>query len=245
MKWMKIIGLTLALISTSAWSQGSDQMDWKITPYLWLVSIDGDIGIGPIDQNIELSFGDILQELDIGGQVYAEVGKDKHAFHIDYTYMRIKPDPTELASPPFPPDSELSTKMTVNLFEPAYNFRWKGPGGPALVVGARLIDMDLRLSPENLASVNVGPSWWDYFLGIKTQNIISTKWGFDFYGTIGTGGSDLPWTLQATFARRYSNDNRLMLGFRVWGVDYSEIENTLNTELDLTFYGFTVGYEFN
>jgi hypothetical protein len=245
MKWMKIIGLTLALISTSVWSQDSDQMDWKITPYLWLVSIDGDIGIGPIDQNIELSFGDILKELDIAGEVYAEVGKDKHAFHIDYTYMRIKPDPTELASPPFPPDSELSTKMTVNMFEPAYNFRWKGPGGPALVVGARMIDMDLRLSPENLASVNVGPSWWDYFLGIKTQNIISPKWGFDFYGTIGTGGSDLPWTLQATFARRYSNDNRLMLGFRVWGVDYSEVENTISTELDLTFYGFTVGYEFN
>ena len=245
MKWMKIVGLTLALISTSAWSQDSDQMDWKITPYLWLVNLDGSLSVGDIEQDIDLSFGDILEDLEIAGEVYAEVGKGQHAFHIDYTYMRLKPDPTELESPPFPTNAELSTKMTINLFEPAYNFRWKGPGGPALVVGARLTDMDMRLSPENLGAVNVGPSWWDYFLGIKTQNIISNKWGFDFYGTIGTGGSDLPWTLQATFARRYSNDNRLMLGFRVWGVDYSEVVNTRSTELDLTMYGFTVGYEFN
>ena len=245
MKWMKIIGLTLALISTSAWSQDSDQMDWEITPYLWLVNLDGSLSVGDIEQDIDMSFGDILEDLEIAGEVYAEVGKGQHAFHIDYTYMRLRPDPTELESPPFPPNAELSTKMTINLFEPAYNFRWKGPGGPALVVGARLTDMDIRLSPENLEAVNVGPSWWDYFLGIKTQNIISNKWGFDFYGTIGTGGSDLPWTLQATFARRYSNDNRLMLGFRVWGIDYSETKNMVSNEIDLTMYGFTIGYEFN
>jgi hypothetical protein len=245
MKWMKIIGLTLALISTSAWSQGADEMDWKITPYLWMVNFDGDLSIGPIEQGIEKSFSDLLNDLDFAGEIYAEVGKGKHAFHIDYTYLRVKPDPTELESPPFPPNAELSTKLTTNLFESAYNFRWKGPGGPALIVGARLTDLDMRFSPTNLEAVNAGPSWWDYFLGIKTQNIISPKWGFDFYGTIGTGGSDLPWTLQATFARRYSNDNRLMLGFRVWGIDYSETKNMINTELDLTIYGISVGYEFN
>jgi hypothetical protein len=114
-----------------------------------------------------------------------------------------------------------------------------------LILGARLIDMDIRMNPARLEAVNWGPSWWDYFVGIKTQNIISNKWGFDFYGTIGTGGSDLPWTLQATFARRYSNDNRLMLGFRAWGLDYSETKNLITKGLDLTVYGFTVGYEFN
>ena len=245
MKLTRIIGLALLLISTSAWSQDSDQFDWKITPYLWLVSMDGDLSIGPIDQEIDASFGDIVSDLDFAGEIYAELGKDKHAFHVDYTYLRLKPDPTELPSPPFLPDSELSSKLTNNIFEAAYNYRWKGPDGPALVLGARLIDMEMRMSPARLPAVTAGPSWWDYLVGIKTHNTISPKWDFDFYGTIGTGGSDLPWTAQAVFGRRYSNDNRLMLGFRAWGLDYSNVNNSRPAALDLNIYGFMVGYEFN
>ncbi len=62
-----------------------------------------------------------------------------------------------------------------------------------------------RIAPYLPAST-AGPGWWDYFVGIKTHNSISAKWDFDFYGTHGTGGSDLPWTLQAMFGRRYAND---------------------------------------
>jgi len=245
MKWTRVIGLALILISNSAWSQDADQLDWKITPYLWAINMDGGLSIGPIDQDIDVSFSDIVSNFDLGAAIYAELGKGKHAFHIDYTYLRLKPDPTELQSPPFPPNAELSTKMTINLFEPAYNYRWNGPDGPALVLGARLTDMDIRMSPANLPAVNAGPSWWDYFVGIKTHNAISPKWDFDFYGTVGAGGSDLPWTLQAVFARRYSNDNRLALGFRLWGVDYSDGKGLQRNAIDLTYYGLMVGYEFN
>jgi hypothetical protein len=56
--------------------------------------------------------------------VYAELGKGNHAVHIDYTYLRLKPDPTPLPNPPFPMASTLATKMTVNIFEPAYKFRF-------------------------------------------------------------------------------------------------------------------------
>lgn len=245
MNYVRSICLALIFLSTSAWSQSTEDVDWKITPYLWLVNLDGTLNVGPIEQDIDASFGDIVSNLDFAGEIYAEVGKGHHAFHIDYTYMRLKPDPTPLETPPFPPNAELATKMTINLFEAAYQYRWKGPQGPALVLGARLTDMDIKLTPTNLPSVNAGPSWWDYFAGIKTYNIISPKWDFSFYGTVGTGGSDLPWTTEFTFGRRYSNDNRLILGARVWGIDYDGTDRNIRTELDLTYYGLMVGYEFN
>jgi hypothetical protein len=137
--------------------------------------------------------------------------------------------------------------MTINIFEPAYNYRWNGPDGPALVLGARLMDIKMRMNIADLPAVTVGPDWWDYFVGIKTHNTISTNWDFDFYGTIGTGGSDLPWTLQAMFGRRFSNDNRLGLGLRSWGLDYSSNNGIMGdyTALDATFYGLMLGYEWN
>ena len=245
MKCTRIIGVVLILMTTLSQAQEADQWDWKITPYLWGINLTGDVSIGPIGQDIDVSFSDILSNMEIGGSVFTEFGKGKHAVHFDYTYLRLRPAPTELPTPPFPPRAELATKMTVNIFEPAYNYRWNGPDGPALVIGARLTDMTMRMSPTNLPAVSSGPDWWDYFVGIKTNNAISANWDFGFYGTVGAGGSDLPWTLQAMFARRYANDNRLNLGFRLWGVDYSQGKGLQRTALDLTYYGFMLGYEFN
>lgn len=241
----RIIGLVLLLASTPALAQDIDQWDWKITPYLWGINMTGDLSIGSVEQEIDVSFSDILSNMELAGQVYAELGRGKHAFHIDYTYLRLRPEPTALDSPPFPPDAELSTKMTTRIFESAYNYRWNGPDGPAFVIGARMTDMSTRLSLANLPAVTSGPNWWDYFIGIKTHNAISANWDFDFYGTVGTGESDLPWTLQAMFGRRYANDNRLQLGFHLWGVDYSQGKDLQRTVLDLKYYGLVVGYEFN
>ena len=245
MKWMQTIGFFLLITSTSAWSQDSSQWDWKIAPYLWGINLEGDLYRGPVHQEIDVSFSDILDNMDIAGQIYIELGKGKHSVHFDYTYLRLKPEPTPLPNPPFIAGGELATKLTVNLFEPAYNYRWKGPDGPALVFGARLTDMQVRMKPGNLPAIESGPDWWDYFVGIKTHNAISEQWDFDFYGTVGTGGSDLPWTLNATFGRRYSNENRLLLGFRLWGVDYSDGKDLEYGALDLKYYGFIIGYEFN
>jgi len=247
MKSLQLVGVILTLISTPTWAQESDNWDWKIAPYLWAVNLDGEIAIGEITQDIDVSFSDILSDFELGGAVYAEVGKGNNAFHIDYTYIRTRPDPTPLPTPPFQEGAELASKMTINIFEAAYNYRWNGADGPALVLGTRLLDIKMRMNVGNLTTITSGPDWWDYFVGVKTHNAISEKWDFDFYGTIGTGGSDLPWTLQGMFGRRYSNGNRLGLGVRVWGIDYSEGEGLRGefTALDATFFGLMIGYEFN
>ena len=262
MKLVQIIFVVLLLASNPVWAQDSDSWDWRIAPYLWTVSVDGKLSIGPLNQDVDVSFSDILSDLDFGGSIFGEFGKGNHAVHFDYTYLRLKPDPTELP-PLFPQGSTLSTKMTINIFEPAYNYRFGGAGSTALVVGARYLDIEMRMTPDialpelpvtppveppfQTGPLTVGPSWWDYFVGVKTNNRISANWDFAFYGTIGGGDSDLPWTLQGMFGRRFANDNRLGLGVRVWGIDYSEYEGVMDryTRIDATFYGFMIGYEFN
>ena len=49
------------------------------------------------------------------------------------------------------------------------------------------------------------------------------------------------------FGRKFSNGNRLGIGVRIWGIDYSEGEGIGNqfTALDATFSGLMIGYEFN
>jgi hypothetical protein len=251
----------LALLPCQALAQESDTWDWKITPYLWTVGIDGTATIGEVEQDMDIGFSDILSDFEIGGSLFAEVGKGNHSAHFDYTYIRLRPDPNTLPTPPFPADSTLATKLTISIFEPAYNYRFGGvDGNYALVLGARYLDIKMRMTPDIVVPepfpelpiegpdpLEAGPSWWDYFVGIKTHHQISTNWDFDFYGTIGGGDSDSPWTLQAMFGRRFSNDNRLGLGLRVWGLDYSNREGPMGqyAAIDATFYGLMIGYEFN
>jgi hypothetical protein len=42
--------------------------DWKVTAYLWAMALDGEVGIGPITADIDLSFSDLLDALNYGGE---------------------------------------------------------------------------------------------------------------------------------------------------------------------------------
>ena len=249
----------LCVLPGVASAQMSDDLDWKISPYLWTVGMDGSATLIGYEQDLDVSFSDILDDFEVGGSIFAEVGKGHHALSVDYTYLRLKPDPTALPTPPAPPDSTMATKMTINIFEAAYNYRFDGLNSTALVAGARYMDIALRLTPDINGPelpieppfpqdpLEFGPDWWDGFVGIKTYRQLGQAWSFEFYGTVGYGGSDWPWTLQAMFARSFSNDNRLALGARVWGIDYSD-NNGLQGEyaaIDATFFGLMIGYEFN
>jgi hypothetical protein len=126
MQYFKSLVCLAVFAASPAFAQDSDELDWKITPYLWGVNVDGTIGVGPINQDIDAGFSDIVSDVDVGGSIYAELGKGSHAIHADYTYLRLKPDATQFQSSPFPPGSELKTKMTINMFETGYNYRMDG-----------------------------------------------------------------------------------------------------------------------
>jgi hypothetical protein len=260
---LRATALALGLVSTGLYAQASDSWDWKIAPYLWGVNIEGALSVGELSQDLDVSFSDILSDMEVGGSIYAELGKGRHAFHFDYTYLRLKPEPTPLPAPPYPGDSTLSSKMTTRIFETAYHYRFGDAENLALVLGARYLDIEMRLTPNvgtaappvdpnveppfQREPLSAGPSWWDGFVGLKTSHRLGEKWDFNFYGTVGAGGSDFPWTLQAIFGRRFSNDNRLGLGLRMWGIDYTGNKGRIAelVRIDTTFSGFVVGYEFN
>jgi hypothetical protein len=112
--------VALLLLPGSLVAQDPGSFDWKIAPYLWTVGIDGTATIGQVEQDMDISFSDILSDFEIGGSIFAEIGKGNHSAHFDYTYIRLKPDPNPLPTPPI----SSSRLTTIALAVPTATMRW-------------------------------------------------------------------------------------------------------------------------
>lgn len=243
---MLVTGL---ILTAPVFAQSDDAWDFKVAPYLWLVGIEGTLSVGTSTGDLDASFSDILDQLDFAGQVFFSGQRGKHGFHVDYTYLRLKPDDTPLSTPPFPPESTLGTKLTTNLLEVAYNHYFDVPDNDvAFLVGLRYTDMEIQLDPSfQEGRINAGPSsLTDFFVGVRTVTPISDKWAFSFQGTAGTGDSESPLTLQAVFSREVRHGNRLAIGARYWKLKFREDgPKNMPVTMDTNFAGLMVGYMFD
>ena len=75
---MGIFMLVIGLVCPMAYGEGpnktdSDEWRFSITPYLWAVGLNGDMTVKGVDSDVDVSFGDILTNLDIALEAHFEV----------------------------------------------------------------------------------------------------------------------------------------------------------------------------
>ena len=63
-----------------------------VFPYLWMTGLEGDVGIEGNPAYVDVSFSDILDNLDFAAQINFEARKGKWAFFIAPTYLKIESD---------------------------------------------------------------------------------------------------------------------------------------------------------
>ena len=83
--------LAFCVAATGALAQQSSASDWRfqVSPYIWMTGLSGDVGRlpdgTPID--VDLSFGDVLEDLDLAGMLYGSARNDLWAVYLDFTYV--------------------------------------------------------------------------------------------------------------------------------------------------------------
>jgi len=87
--------LAFTCITQAAQAQDfPSEPNWTITAYLWTQAIDGTVGIGPIEADMDLSFSDLLDALNIGGAVAFRRDWGANVFVADLNYYSLSPDDT-------------------------------------------------------------------------------------------------------------------------------------------------------
>jgi len=244
MKQNRLLSLTALLVSTFLWVQTAsaqgdlnyennpDQWRSSLFGYLWALSMDGTGAIGENEFDIDLSFSDLLDDLDAALSLRFESHKGKYGYFLDGMYTRLKPEATSPIG-----TISLDVKSFVGEAGGVYHFNPKVEG----IYGLRYQSMDLDL---NLPARTVGgdADWADIFVGLRFVPVRTDKWHVWLRGDVGGGDSDSAWNAVIGAGYRFNERWTLAGVYRILANDV--VQDNFKWDVDYEGVGIALGYTF-
>ena len=159
-----------------SYAQEKKDRDWEINIalYFLLANLNGNATIGPISGPVDLKFGDLLKNLEIGGMLHTEVRKGRLGLMTDVIYARLG------ASTSLTRGATLSSEVELLIFEALGFYRLSNTRGKTdIFAGIRYWYLDLDTSfilNEATLMNSTSPDWVDPVIGIRTNQPLSKKW---------------------------------------------------------------------
>jgi hypothetical protein len=228
---------------------GSDTgWEFSIVPYGWFIGITGDVTTEGEKTDVDMSFSDILDNLDIAGQMQIEARKGRWGIFLQPNYLKVSDDGKTQG---------IKTDITIQtLFTELGGFyrarKWNIEGNSNrpvildLLVGGRYWDMKTEIELRDpVSGMRIDETERDDFvdpfigfrLGVSLTNslMLNLRWdmgGFD----ITSESSNFTWNALAVLGYEVSKVTTLYAGYRGLGLDHNNA--------DITIYGPLVGAGF-
>jgi len=236
-----VVCCCLALASPAMAETGSDQDGWKFggSAYLWASGVKGTDADG---NEIDVSFSDIVKDLDGGLMGIISAQKGKWTLLADFIYMSIHQETSfteNVSGVPEKTDIDVKLEGFVSTFLAAYRVQESDMTSLDLLVGGRYFSMDVDLEIDDGTS-NARGSVSEYVLdgivGAQVKVALSERWYLSCYADVGTGDSELTWQAWPGFGYKFENLD-LVAGYRhiAWESDDGDAID------DISFSGPTLG----
>jgi hypothetical protein len=233
---------------------GARADDWRnsLTPYLWASGMSGTTAVGTplglLEADVDLSFGDILSNLKIGGMLSYRGDGERWSVMADAIYMDLGADKATSAGP-VTVDAIVSVKQTALEADVGYRVAER----VLAFAGLRYNDINADLSV-----VRTGPgagesrgaggseSWTDPLIGVLGQIPLSARWMLELRGDIGGFGigSDFAWQAMATARWRASKAIDVIGSYRYFKMSYEKDSGTSPFKYDMAISGPALGVTF-
>jgi hypothetical protein len=138
--------------------------EWKheLAPYLWGSAMEGTVGIGAVTAEAEMSFSDILDDLEFGFMGMYRASRDRYSITVDAIYMGL--GATEKG-----PGGALKADIDVDQVGLEADFGYAVGERFTLFGGLRYVslDADLRVTGPlgNELTASEGQDWVDPLVG--------------------------------------------------------------------------------
>lgn len=247
---LKVFCVTIGLIHTGAVgvsAQSSETWNYQITPYLWGAGQTGTVqygsGLPPVDVN--LSFSDILENLDVAGMIILNANKGRFGLTFDYQYVNLNSEGTTPGTD-FG-NAEVDSISSIGTILGEYRIRnneqsslWAGGGLRYWNVST---DLDLSAGTQPATSASSGDNWFDPVIGLRGRTDITDRWfatGWAYAGGFGAG-SDAMVDVLGGVGYEFTDTVSGVFGYRYLSVDRDEPDFLYDVEQQ----GFMAGISFN
>jgi hypothetical protein len=235
-----------------SWDDSANGWYFLSHPGLWMSGIKGSVGVGARVANVNASFSDLLDKLDIGLAPNFEIGNGPLAFVFDGMWDKFEANGTG-------PGGNIKGDITSNFAYAdgalAYQFLNKsfGDGGesaPRLTMGAlggarwTYLSMDVKLKggPLNGSSRSQSVNWVDPYVGLRGTFNLNKQLDVAVAGTIGgfNVGSKLAWSVNTMLEYRFTRKIAAYVGYKVLSYNYDLNGFTWDVKLQGPMVGLTL-----
>jgi hypothetical protein len=249
-----LAALALLAAAAPAAAQSTDAVNagdrWlvRIAPYLWATALDGNARVKGIEADVDLSFGDILDDLSLAGMLLADFQRGRFGVAVNTVYARLTPENNV---------GPFEIKTTSDLVQlgvgPYYRlvdwtYRTSPSGKPMRLIvepelGFRFTYLRAELDVRNGGpTVDESESWVDPLIGSRFGLDLSDHWNLTAEANVGGFGvgSDLAWNAQAFLGYQtslFGVPTTLAAGYRALHQDYDHDD----FEWDVTMHGPVLG----
>ena len=220
-------GLVLLAIAISSPVASAEELAWEHTLAVYMVgaSLEGTSGVGDVTADVDLSFSDILDNLDAGFMFAYRGERGPWSVGLDFSFMELEAEGSGLGPAGGTSGSVESEQYIVQLdIGHALTERLGMYGG----IRYTELDLDVEVvggGPLGETLVRKGSeSWADPVIGLRYGAPLGDRWLLVAKGDVGGFGvaSDFTWAAMVFAAYSFNDNATLLLGWRVIDVDYED-----------------------
>ncbi|MFC1680917.1 hypothetical protein ACFL1S_03875 [Pseudomonadota bacterium] len=211
----------------------SDKWNYLVAPYLWATAIDGTVGTRGGQTEVDASFSDLIDVLDVAFALRFEAQKGQWGYFLDGFYAKLEADtPTQAGN--------VRVENKMRIFEGGGIYEIN-PKVQALF-GLRTQGIDVDIDFPGLGSASGDEDWVDGFVGLRFIPVRGEKWFLSLRGDIGAGDSDSVLNGVISAGYRFNKTWSLIGAYRVMSTDYSE--GDFKWDIDMSGLGLALGISF-
>ena len=234
------------------------QENWtEVGIHVHMLGIEGDATVGNVTTDVDVSFSDILDNLDFGFMGFVEHRRGKWSFIGDVAYLNVSAEKTRSRTSVTSLTLDAEGEQTVAEAFVGYRVFERNQGksqlGIDLLGGARYNEIAFELDATatllgltTSASRNPSEDWVDGVIAARVQYGHDNGWGVSALADIGDGSDSSSFQLVGIVSYRFKNNIRVYGGYRQYSLEYTGVSGGRRFDLDLDYTGpmFGVSYRF-
>lgn len=235
-----VMGAVVLVAPKAGAQSNSGGWDIALAPYLWAAGMDGTFAIGDQEQDIDVPFSDIIDNLDFALMGHLDMRNEHWVISSDLVFVDVGQDENgeEVA---------VNFDMDMTLFEIAGGYRLSPVF--TLLAGGRWVDMSVGLQTTGGLEDHSGTAskdWLDPLIGVHALVPLSEKWWLGMRGDVGGFGvgSELSWQAYADIGFRASHLISIVLGYHALEIDHESGGDFNAVEVDVMISGPQLGVVF-